>query len=46
MRWVMDTYVWILETVLRSDKKKGFKISPSALAGRTYPSDGLIGVIV
>ena len=28
MRWVMDTYRWILETVLRSDKKKGFKILP------------------
>ena len=28
MKWVMDTYRWILETVLRPDKQKGFKILP------------------
>ncbi len=28
MTWVMDTYRWILETVLRSDQQKGFKILP------------------
>ncbi len=28
MKWVMDTYRWILETILRSDKAKGFKILP------------------
>ena len=28
MKWVMDTYRWILETVLRSDQQKGFKILP------------------
>ena len=28
MRWVMDKYRWILETVLRSNKEKGFKILP------------------
>ena len=28
MKWVMDKYRWILETVLRSDQQKGFKILP------------------
>lgn len=28
MKWVMDTYRWILETVLRSDQQKGFRILP------------------
>ena len=28
MKWVMDTYRWILETILRSDNQKGFKILP------------------
>jgi transposase len=28
MRWVMDTYGWILETVLRSDSAKGFEVLP------------------
>ena len=28
MRWVMDTYRWILKTVLRSDNTKGFKVLP------------------
>ena len=28
MKWVMDTYRWILETILRSDREKGFKILP------------------
>ncbi len=28
MRWVMDTYRWIIETVLRSDNAKGFKVLP------------------
>jgi transposase len=28
MKWVMDTYRWILETVMRSDQQKGFKILP------------------
>ena len=28
MKWVMDTYRWILETILRSDQEKGFKILP------------------
>lgn len=28
MRWVMDTYRWILETVLRSDDAQGFKVLP------------------
>ena len=25
MKWVMDKYRWILETILRSDQQKGFK---------------------
>ena len=28
MKWVIDKYRWILETVLRSDQQKGFKILP------------------
>ena len=28
MRWVMDTYRWILETVLRSDDAQGFEVLP------------------
>lgn len=28
MRWVMDIYGWILETVLRSDTAKGFEVLP------------------
>ncbi len=28
MKWVMDTYRWILETILRSDHALGFKILP------------------
>jgi putative transposase len=28
MRWVMDIYGWILETVLRSDSAKGFEVLP------------------
>jgi transposase len=28
MRWVMDTYCWILETVLRSDTATGFEVLP------------------
>ena len=27
-RWAMDTYRWIIETVLRSDNAKGFEILP------------------
>ena len=26
MRWVMDTYRWIIETVLRSDNAQGFEV--------------------
>ena len=28
MRWVMDTYRWIVETVLRSDDVQGFQVIP------------------
>ncbi|NEO66067.1 MAG: IS5 family transposase [Moorea sp. SIO4G2] len=28
MRWVMDVYGWILETVMRSDTVKGFEVLP------------------
>ena len=28
MRWVMDTYRWILETIKRSDRVKGFVLLP------------------
>lgn len=28
MRWVMDTYRWIIETVLRSDTSQGFEVLP------------------
>lgn len=28
MRWVMDTYRWIIETVLRSDDAQGFEVLP------------------
>lgn len=28
MRWVMDTYRWILEVVLRSDDAQGFEVLP------------------
>ena len=28
LKWVMDKYRWILETILRSDQQKGFKILP------------------
>ena len=28
MCWVMDTYRWIIETVLRSDDVQGFKVLP------------------
>jgi transposase len=28
MRWVMDIYGWVLETVLRSDTTKGFEVLP------------------
>ena len=28
MRWVMDTYRWIVETVLRSDDAQGFQVIP------------------
>lgn len=28
MKWTMDTYHWILETIKRSDKAKGFVLLP------------------
>jgi hypothetical protein len=28
MKWTMDTYVWILETIKRSDTAKGFVLLP------------------
>ena len=28
MHWVMDTYRWVLETVLRSDDAQGFEVKP------------------
>jgi hypothetical protein len=28
MRWVMDVYHWVLETVLRSDTAQGFEVLP------------------
>lgn len=28
MKWVMDTYRWVLETIKRSDKMKGFVLLP------------------
>jgi transposase len=27
-RWVMDTYRWVIETVLRSDTAQGFEVLP------------------
>lgn len=37
MKWVMDSYRWIVETVIRSDQQKGFKILPQCwVVERTF----------
>jgi hypothetical protein len=32
MKWVMDTYRWILETVLRSDQQKSVQTNSNSFA--------------
>ncbi|MBF2001631.1 MAG: transposase [Synechococcales cyanobacterium M58_A2018_015] len=37
MRWVMDRYRWIIETVKRSDRAKGFVVLPKRwIVERTF----------